>query len=311
MTPPSRVRERVPLAGLTTFGIGGPARYLAEPRTRGELASCLAFAHRSGLPVLVLGGGSNLLVADAGVEALVLRLSAEGEFGMLEQRADDPLSWRVGAAAPLPALVAATAERGVAGLESLAGIPGTAGGAAAMNCGGGEGGFGTWIEEAEVYDSAGTPHILRPPELRFFYRGSTLGGSLAAVFAMRFPGREDAAALLARLREHRERKRETQPLSLPSAGCVFKNPPGHSAGLLLDRAGCKDMREGDAGVSSRHANFIVNLGKAGSRDVAALAGRMRKAVAESAGIVLEPEIILWGDEPAFAALKALREGAAP
>lgn len=302
MELPAYIRERVPLAGLTTFGIGGPARWLAEPADREQLADSLATAERLGAPVLFLGGGSNLLVADAGVEAMVIRLASSGEFGLATARAEEPLVWQVGAAAPLPALVAAVARIGVVGLETLSGIPGSVGGAVAMNCGGREGGIGQFVIEAETVSLRGESASMKPPELAFRYRGSTLKGLLAINFIMKFKTIAEPADVLNRMREYRAAKAAVQPLGQPSAGCVFKNPSGLSAGMLLDQAGCKGMREGGAVVSERHANFIVTEGQASCRDVAVLAVRMREAAARRHGINLEPEIVVWGEEPAFSLL---------
>lgn len=299
MKPPAIIRENVSLAGMTTFGIGGPARWLAEPSTREELEEVLVFAKDVGCRVKILGGGSNLLVADSGVDALVVRLSHAGEFGAMNASPERPLEWSVGAAVPLQALVSATARSGVAGIEALAGIPGSVGGAAAMNAGSASGGIGRFVVGAEVFDMAGGFRSLTPPELGFRYRGSALGGYAALSFLFRFGGRDEPEKVLSVMHEHRERKKAGQPLGIPSAGCVFKNPPSDSAGSLLDRSGCKGMTEGGAEVSGIHANFIVNRGEATSRDIVKLALRMRDAVLGNTGIRLEPEIVLWGREPAF------------
>lgn len=305
MHTPAFIQENVPLAGMTTFGIGGPARYFSQPSSRDEVAETLAFAKRQGLTVLALGGGSNILAADSGVQAVVVKLAA-GEFSAVEAMEDDELVWRVGAAAPLQSLVQATTQRGVQGLETLAGIPGRVGGAVAMNSGGGGEPIGSYVETAEVYDLAsGAYRVLTGSELVFSYRRSNIKGMLAVAFTLVFSERADAEQLAARMRECRERKKAGQPLAVPSAGCVFKNPANDSAGSLLDLAGCKVMREGGAQVSGLHANFIVNHGHASSGDVARLAGRMRDAVYRHNGVVLEPEIMVWGDEPAFAELYRL------
>ncbi len=302
MKLPPWIRERVRLADLTTFGIGGPARWFAEPATRREVAVTLSLARELGAPVKFLGGGSNLLVADSGVAAMAVRLSPADEFGEMDMEAESPLSWRVGAAVGLQALVGGTVREGLAGLEPLAGIPGSVGGAAAMNAGGAEFGVGRFIARAEVFGPDGEARFLVPPALSFGYRTSSLSGVLAVELSFRFAEREDPERLLARLREYRDKKRANQPLGLPSAGCVFRNPPGDSAGRLLEAAGCKGMRQGGAEVSRVHANFIVNRGGASARDVATLALRMREAVVAASGIGLEPEIALWGDDPAFARL---------
>jgi UDP-N-acetylmuramate dehydrogenase len=289
----------VPLAGFTTFGIGGPAGWLAEPATRGELREALALAGELGVEARVIGGGSNLLIADSGFPGLVVRLSPRGEFGSRERLPGPSRRWRVGAAAALSGLVDHLAGLGVAGLEFLAGVPGSVGGAARMNAGGGGRGFGRFVVEAEVFPFAGGELVLSGDDLSFSYRQSRLAGGVAVALILRFLESASPEAVLAGMRESRARKRESQPLDLPSAGCVFRNPPGESAGALLEEAGCKGWREGGAEVSDRHANFIVNRGGASAREVALLAGRMRRAVAKARGVWLELEVILWGDDPVF------------
>ncbi len=299
MRLPECVRENVSLAPMTTFGIGGPARWLAEPADRRALAEALSFARGAGARIKIMGGGSNVLVSDAGIDAMVVRLSPKGEFGVMEQDPDDPLAWTVGAAVGLQALVGATAREGIEGLEFLAGIPGSAGGAVAMNCGSAENGIGRFVLQAEVCRPDGTFAEMGPAELAFSYRRSGLGGSIAVRVLLRFDKVGDPEKVLDRMREYRERKRAGQPLAIPSSGCIFKNPPGDSAGGLIDRAGCKGMREGGAEVSSLHANFIVNQDNASCRDVVTLACRVRERVEREFGIVLEPEVALWGEAKDF------------
>ncbi len=306
MDIPECIRENVPLAGLTTFKIGGPARWFAAPANRAQVSAALAFARERGIPVLVMGGGSNLLVADAGVEALVIRLDAAGEFGSIqperpgEGEAPAGLAWRVGAAASLPELVSRLAREGVCGPEAFAGIPGRVGGAAAMNAGAAAGGFGQFVMAAEVADREGNIACLDREALNFSYRGSGLPGRLALSFELRFSELGDGKELTHRAKNFLDRKRSTQPLAFPSAGCVFKNPSGTaSAGALLDWSGCKGLREGGAEVSTLHANFIINTGGATCRDVVGLLSRLREVVREKHGIILEPEIRLWGPAETF------------
>lgn len=301
MSMPVCIGEYRSLAGLTSFGIGGAARYFSEPASVDEVVQTYAFARRVGLPVLVMGGGSNLLVADAGVEAVVMRLDAKA-FGTVAPDLADSLVWRIGAAAPLPGVVEKAAGAGVAGLEFLAGIPGRIGGAAVMNAGGAGAGIGLRIEAAEGIDDRGKPFRLEGADLGFRYRGSALAGLAVLFLTVRLEGYDEPEAIYARLRRFRETKRAGQPIGAASAGCVFANPPGASAGLLLDQAGCKGMREGGAVVSTVHANFIVNDGSATSADVSRLAMRVREHVTAMTGIVLKCEIRLWGDEPEFAGL---------
>ncbi len=300
MKLPEYIAGNVPLAPLTAFRAGGAARYLARPAREEDVAATLAFARARSLPVLVLGGGSNLLVADGGVEAVVVALSDAGEFGRIDRSGDG--DWRVGAAVSLPALVAATVREGRAGLAPLAGIPGRVGGAVAMNAGGGAGGasMGDVVREAAAYAPDGGRRVFAPA---FGYRRSDLGGMIALSFTLRFPGADAPERLAEAARGFRERKAAAQPLGAPSAGCVFKNPDGDSAGRLLDAAGCKGLTEGGARVSERHANFIVSDGTASAGDIARLAARMRERVRDRFGVALEREIVLWGDGDGFDALR--------
>lgn len=304
MKLPGFIRENVSLRKLTTFGIGGPARWLAEPGDFFELRQALAYAGETGAKVKILGGGSNLLAADSGVDAMVIRMSRHGEFGQLSQAADNPLAWRCGSAVLLASLIGETSGRGVAGLETLAGIPGSVGGAARMNCGSGDGCIGDVIAKAAVCDFSGNRLELGASELAFSYRQSGLGKFIAVAFELRFPKLESPESIARRLTKCRTRKKASQPLNLASAGCFFKNPADRpAAGALIDSAGCKGMSVGDAEVSTLHGNFIVNRGSATCADVVALAGRVRKAVSECHGVRLAPEVAMWGNESEFAGLR--------
>lgn len=293
MKTPRFIGENKTLASMTSFGVGGPARYFSEAATLAEVDETFAFAYARGLPVMTLGGGSNLLIADAGVDAVVLRLTGD-EFSRIVPNASDPQNWRIGAAASLAAVLERAAESGLSGLEFLAGIPGRIGGAAAMNAGGGGMGLGDAVLRVEGVDADGTHFQLSHEELEFRYRGSALLGMTALWLDVGFAGRDEPEAVRERMRQYREKKRATQPLGMRSAGCVFKNPPDASAGALLDASGCKGMRAGGAEVSRLHANFIVNSGGAKCDDVLALAAQMRARVAERFGITLKPEIRCWG-----------------
>ncbi len=293
MATPRYIRENVRLAPFTSFGIGGPARWFAEPATGEEVREVFALSREWGVQPYILGGGSNLLVADEGVDGMVVRLAPGGEFGRVAGR-EDRLSWSVGSAAPLAAFVRETVGAGVRGIETLAGIPGTVGGAVTMNSGAAAGGIGRYVTAAEVVRFDGSTETLGRDVLRFDYRTSAIADMLALRFDFSFTDRDDPFTLRDSVRRHQERKRASQPLTIPSAGCVFKNPAGDSAGSLLDEAGCKGMREGDAVVSRVHANFVVNQSNATAADVFRLVVRMRETVWRRTGIVLEPEIRLWG-----------------
>ncbi len=296
---PACVRPSVPLAPYTTFGIGGPAKWLAEPVDTAGLLDSLAFAAEQDARVLMLGGGSNLLISDEQIDALVLHLSPKGEFGRIQQDESNPLVWTIGAAVPLQQAVGETARHGIAGLEHLAGIPGTIGGAIAMNCGTADQGIGSVVEQARVFSLHGESVIMSRDQLVFGYRRSNIRGMVATEFILTLTGEEAPNVVVSRMRDQRERKRASQPMTIPSCGCIFKNPPGDSAGALIDASGCKGMRINDAEVSSIHANFIVNQGHATCRDVAALACQVRDAVTAETGIVLEPEVVFWGPPDEF------------
>ena len=304
MRLPPFIRENVSLAGLTTFRIGGPARWLAEPATREELSLALQFANENGVPVIALGGGSNILAADPGVEAMIVKLEGPGEFARLEQDRENPLVWRAGAAVRLPVMLKRTIEAGIAGLEPLAGIPGRLGGAVAMNAGAVDKGIGSYVAWTVAVEQDGSEIRMTNSELGFNYRGSNLVGSIAVEFAFEFQERAEPVELERRVNEFLSQKKATQPLELPSAGCIFKNPSEAPAGLLIDQAGCKGWREGNAEVSRVHANFIVNHGGATAKDVALLASRLRDAVRDRHGVDMELEIVLCGNQPEFEMLIA-------
>jgi UDP-N-acetylmuramate dehydrogenase len=285
---PGTVRQGVSLAGHTTFGIGGPAEFFAEPRSPDELGRLVRRCHRERLPVRVLGRGSNVLVREAGVAGVVVRLSAP-EFARVEVRGDRV---RAGAGARLEAVISHAVRRGLRGLENLSGIPGTVGGAVRGNAG---------TREAEVAQAVASVTLLGPDgevgelpgeAVRFGYRQSELGDAvvLAATFRLE---QDEAENVARRRRECWRRKKGSQPLAARSAGCVFKNPPGTAASLLLDRAGLKGTRVGGARVSEVHANFIVAEPGASGDNVLHLMDVMRRVVRERFAIDLEPEVVVW------------------
>ncbi|MFH1022912.1 MAG: UDP-N-acetylmuramate--L-alanine ligase [Planctomycetota bacterium] len=284
---PCPVRREVPLAACTTFAIGGPAEYFAEPSDADALLGLLKFARGRGVPVRFLGNGSNLLIADEGVRGLVIRLGKGLDF--LRREGDEVVA---GAGLDLARLVHQCQEWGLGGCECLAGIPGTVGGALVMNAGTRHGCIGDVVREVCVADAGGAARRMERDALEFRYRGSNLRGMpvLDARLALR-PA--DPAVLRETSRGILEKRRETQPLGWRNAGCVFKNPPGAGAGRLIDEAGLKGFREGGVRVSEIHANFIVNDGRGTARDVRTLIERVREAIRVKHGIVLETEIEFW------------------
>jgi UDP-N-acetylmuramate dehydrogenase len=284
------VRRDVPLAPLTTWGIGGTARWYAEPASLGELIELTTIARQRSLRVYRLGGGSNLLINDGELCGLVLRLGGEGFRGW---EADlRRATVRVGAGLPLAEARQRAAAAGLSGLEMFAGIPGTVGGAARMNAGGGAFAFGRLVTAVGVVDAGGRVDRLGPGQLYFSYRHSNLAGLTVTDVELQLRP-DDPAAIRERARRAMAEKQARQPLGERSAGCVFRNPKGDSAGRLLDAAGLKGFAQGDAVISEEHANFFLNRGAASFRDMLRLIEIARCAVAERFGVNLELEIQLW------------------
>lgn len=296
---PGRVASNRPLASLTTFKVGGPADLFFEPRSSDELVTALGLAHAHGVGVTMLGGGSNVLVADAGIRGLVLRPRG----GHIEREGE---TWvRADAAVTINGLVRWLIGHGLAGLEAWAGTPGTVGGGVYGNAHWAGRLLSDLVVGARLATVDGVVSDVTTQAMEFGYDRSRLQRTrevlLSALFAVA-PGdperlRETARASLA------YRKR-TQPLASPSAGCIFQNPaadvalpPGvpASAGALIDRAGLKGAAIGGAIVSPTHANFIVNAGTATAADIRALVERCRRAVAETCAVRLTEEIVYLGD----------------
>jgi UDP-N-acetylmuramate dehydrogenase len=289
---PGRVRFGEPMKLHTTWRIGGPADFFVEPRGTDELVRALAFAREENLPVTVIGGGSNLLVKDGGIRGLVIKIG-EG-FARLEIEGDRV---RAGAGVRLARLTGAAQEAGVGGFEFLAGIPGTVGGAVVMNAGAFGKAAGDLCEKVLAIDAGGRMQTLSRPELGFGYRTSSLQGKNLVVIEAAFRGTpREPAAIRTETDLLLKRRRATQPGGFPSAGSVFKNPPGASAGRLIEQAGAKGMRCGGAAVSPVHANFIVNLGEATARDVLSLIFKVKAAVKEKFAVELELEVQVLGED---------------
>lgn len=282
-------RPQVPLCEHTWYRLGGPAAWLATPRDEAELGAVLNRCAGAGLPWRVLGRGSNVLVRDEGFDGVVIRLA--GPFWEQVEFADPHV--QAGAGADLPKLIKQTLEHGLVGLENLAGIPGTVGGAIRMNAGGRYGNIATHLRHVRLMRPDGTSEVRPPGELGFGYRTSQLEGAivLGATFALA-PG-DSTAARTRHEQIWREKYRTQPPLSARSAGCIFKNPAGHAAGALLDKAGLKGTRSGDAEISTQHANFIVAGPHATARDVLDLIHRAQERVRQSAGVELDLEIEVW------------------
>jgi UDP-N-acetylmuramate dehydrogenase len=283
-----------PLGRFTTMRVGGPADLFATAHNAFELRALVRFARSRGLPHLVLGRGSDIVIADAGVRGLVIQNRAEGsrveggrytaESGVAMARA-----------------ATETQKAGLTGLEFGLAIPGTVGGAVWANAGAHESDVATVLEAARVLDAGGSEVVLTGDDLAFGYRDSrfkhpTQGALPEMVLEATFRlDAADAATIKARLDEIRRWRQAHQPLGIPSAGSVFRNPDGTSAGKLIDEAGLKGLRIGGATVSAKHANFIVNDQKGSAADVRRLAERVRADIRERHGVELQFEIEFVGD----------------
>ncbi len=278
------ITEREPLAGHTTLRIGGPARFLLRCRRPDAVSAAVRAARRAGIPWLVLGLGANVLVPDEGLEAAVLTLAEE-----LAAIRVDGARLRAGGGAHLSKVVRAALDAGLAGVECLGGIPSTLGGALAMNAGA----YGQEILDvlswADVVEEDGTLRRLERWEVHGGYRWSVLGKGRIVTSAELSLRAEDPATLQARVQQIREKRRGALPPE-PSAGSVFRNPPGDFAGRLLELAGCKGLASGGAEVSERHANVIVNPGGATAAGVRDLVRQMAARVRERFGVTLELEL---------------------
>ena len=286
-----RVRFDAPLAPATWWNIGGPADATIEARTSDETAFVLRWCFKRKLPCFVLGAGSNLLVGDGGMRGVVLQLG--GSYDALEVRVEDGMVVaRAGAGAMLPQLVAAAATLGAEGVDGLAGIPATVGGALRMNAGT-DREIGEFVREVRVQ----TPSHPQPAPVwvGFAYRRTTLPReAIVEGVTLAFPC-GDPAAVRARTQDRLVRRKATQPVAVPNAGSCFRNPPGDRAGRLIEAVGAKGWRSGGAEVSTLHANFIVNAGGATAVDVSSLLARVHRAVDETFGIDLHLEVHLVGE----------------
>jgi len=268
--------------------MGGAARYFCTPSCLEQGGEIVRRAASCDLPYKVLGGGANVLVRDDGFDGLVIHLPA-ATFGKVQHRRG---RLRVGSAAALPDIVRRTVAMGLEGLECLAGIPGTVGGAVCMNAGGRFGEVGPRVASVSLLDRRGRLQEWDRRRLHFEYRGSNLTDTIILDVAFELQP-VDRQALAHHYREIWEYKKRTQPFARNNAGCVFKNPTGHHAGQLVDRAGLKGLRRGGAVVSRQHANFIVTEPGATTRDILTLIGEIRCRVYEQFKVNLELEVDVW------------------
>ena len=293
LTATPKFSREEPLAPKTTIRIGGAARLYAEPGNIADLRVLLIAAVAANIPVFPLGRGSNLVVPDAGVDGLVLSLGHEA-WSIFQPRADGHV-W-VGAGLRLKNLCGLAAKAGLTGFEFLEGIPGNVGGALRMNAGAMGGWMFDVVAEVELVTLSGEVRTLSRAAMHVDYRHcAELHDAIALGALLRPSAHTDSEAVGRQIDVYKKKRQESQPRE-PSAGCIFKNPPGNSAGRLIDQSGLKGERVGDAEVSPVHANFIVNRGRATSADLIALVRVIRARVHAAHGIHLEPEVLLYGQE---------------
>ena len=282
------VAENVPLRPHTWYKIGGPARYFIRPRSIEELQEAAGRCVEDGIPVYVLGLGANLLVSDAGVDGAVFCLDQD----FFRRVKFDENRVTVGAGADMQKLLLRTVRQGLAGIECLAGIPGTVGGGVRMNAGGKFGDFGAVINSITVMGAEGTVFEMQKDDLVFDYRSTNISAPFILSAELELD-QDDPQRIMDKTKEIWMYKRNSQPLNTKNAGCMFKNPRGLSAGALIDQAGLKGMRVGGAEVSTKHANFIIAHPGCMADDVLKLVKIIREKVHERSEVHLESEVKMW------------------
>lgn len=281
-----------PMTKHTSFHIGGPAELMAQPQSEAELQSLLLKAAEAAVPVTLVGNGSNLLVRDKGIRGLVIKLGS-----MLR---DIKVSGNVltfGSGVSLAQASKKAAELGLSGMEFAVGIPGSIGGAVYMNAGAYDGEMAKVVKSVRVMDAAGEVSELSADELDFGYRHSALQGSGKIVTSVTVElSAGDKQAIAEKMADFSNRRITKQPLELPSAGSMFKRPPGYFAGTLIDQTGLKGYTVGGAQVSTKHAGFVVNIGGATAADVLQLISDVQAKVFAAHGVKLEPEVLVLGEK---------------
>ncbi|MBI4950080.1 MAG: UDP-N-acetylmuramate dehydrogenase [Deltaproteobacteria bacterium] len=287
-----KVLFNVPMSEYTSIKIGGPADVMAFPQDEGDLKDILAFAEAKSFPFYILGGGTNLLVRDGGVRSIVINMSE----GFKDIVWEDETNASVGAGVRLSELLFQCRERGLTGFEFASGIPGTIGGAVMMNAGAYGGEMKDCVEGVEVIGKKGVKNFIPKKDLAFAYRKAEVPkGAVVTRAHMKFE-KSTPDVVKEKIRDLKERRKTTAHITFPNAGSVFRNPENKSAGRLIEEAGLKGERSGDAQISEVHANYIVNLGAARAKDVLSLMALIRDRVYSQKGVVLEPEIKVIGED---------------
>ncbi len=291
--PPERIIPSASMARYTTFRVGGPADVLVHIADTREIAPALRAARQSGVPVTLMGNGSNLLVRDGGIRGLVIRIASD--CAGIRREGDCVLAK---AGVSLSAAAQFALAEGLGGLAEMAGIPGTLGGGVIMNAGA----YGADLSQVvtrvdAVALSDGRPLSFEREELGFSYRHSAMmdAGVIVTDITLRLTP-ADPAVIRARMEECSRARRDKQPLNYPSAGSTFKRPAGLFAAKLIDECGLRGLRVGDAQVSEKHAGFIINLGGATASDILTLMDQVKARVLEETGVSLEPEVRILGED---------------
>ena len=273
-----------------TFRIGGPAQYLVKAQSVEAVQQACVFAYNHRIPLHILGGGSNVLISDRGIRGVVICLA--GEFTQAEVKGNEVIA---GAACPISLLLRLSIQHTLSGLEFAIGLPGSLGGAVYMNAGSKEVGIGSLVKEVHLVCPDGSYKIKSGENLHFSYRHSSLKhGEIITriILKLREGGRKEE--LLSKMKERYAYRVKHQPLREKSAGCIFKNPPGGSAGELIELAGLKGFSIGDAQVSTIHANFFINRHQASCDQILRLMDLARKKGHQFCGLALEREVLIWG-----------------
>jgi len=282
-----------PMDRYTTFRVGGKAEAVCFPSELTLLQQTVSYLHDEGIPYLIVGKGSNLLVRDSGIKGVVIML--RGSLAAVERCDAGDNILLAGGGLAIAELLSYCGVEGLAGLEFLAGIPGSVGGAVFMNAGAFEKEIGGMVQEIRVVTGTGDLETMPGSQLNFSYRSSSLPEG-SVIHGIKFSlNRDNRDKVSGRIAEYLIERRQRQPLDMPSAGSVFRNPPGDYAGRLIEKAGLKGKRIGGAMISQKHANFIVNTGGAKAEDVIALIDLARNKVKEETGIMLETEIRIVGE----------------
>ncbi len=285
------IKRHEPLSRYTTFGIGGPAEVFVEPLNTAEIKELIEFGRNNRLPINVIGKGSNILVNDSGIRGMVIHLG-RNSFQRVERKNSSIVA---GSGVSLQLLVNRSLEWGLGGLEVLTGIPGTVGGAVALNAGGKYGTISERVGSVTTIDIEGRIRQYNREDIEFGYRKNCFFNQIITEVTLKLKECDppEASELQKRSREILEEKKKHQPLSAKSAGCVFKNPMGYCAGELIEQAGLKGQRAGGAIIAKEHANFIINTGNATAADVLQLVDIAKRTVLQKFNILLELEIQVW------------------